>query len=91
MKHLGKFFLLLVMLLSIQVQAAVVDINTASASVLASAIDGVGESKAASIVAYRDANGPFSSVDDLANVRGIGAATIDKNRANLTVAVPAKE
>jgi competence protein ComEA len=91
MNHLSKFILLLVMLVSMQVQAESVDINTASAGVLASAIDGVGENKAASIVAYRDANGPFSSVDDLAKVRGIGAVTIDKNRDNLTVAVPVKK
>ena len=88
MNHLSKFILLLVMLVSMQVQARSVDINTASAGVLASAIDGVGENKAANIVAYRDANGPFTSVDELTNVKGIGAATIDKNRDNLTVAVP---
>jgi competence protein ComEA len=91
MNHLSKFILLLVMLGSMQVQARSVDINTASAGVLASAIDGVGENKAANIVAYRDANGPFSSVDELTNVKGIGAATIDKNRDNLTVAVPVEK
>jgi competence protein ComEA len=90
MNHLAKLVLILVMLVSMQAYAESVDINTASASALASAIDGVGESKAATIVAYRDANGPFGSVDELANVKGIGAATIDKNRDKLAVAAPAR-
>ena len=90
MKHLGKFFLLLVMLLSMQVQAAVVDINTASASVLASAIDGVGESKAVSIVEYREIHGPFTSVDELASVKGIGMKTVERNRENLMVTRPSR-
>lgn len=91
MKHLSKILFFLVMLVSMQVQAEVVDINTASAGALASAIDGVGERKAATIVAYRDANGPFSSIDELARVKGIGAATIDRNRDNLTVTAPARQ
>ena len=91
MKHLSKILFFLVMLVSMQVQAEAVDINTASAGALASAIDGVGERKAATIVAYRDANGPFSSIDELARVKGIGAATIDRNRDNLTVTAPARQ
>lgn len=63
--------------------AAPVNINTATASELAAAIQGVGEKKAQAIVAYRDANGAFKSVDELANVKGIGAATVDKNRSDL--------
>ena len=91
MKNMAKLVLFLVMLVSMQAYAESVDINTASASVLASAIDGVGEKKAATIVAYRDANGPFSSVDELAAVKGIGAATVDRNRQNLIVVTPAKK
>ena len=62
-----------------------VDINTASAAVLAETIDGVGPTRAESIVAYRDANGPFHSVDDLTLVSGIGQATVDGNRSRLRV------
>ena len=65
-------------------QTAVVDINTASEAELAT-LTNIGEAKAREIVAYRKANGPFASVDDLAKVKGIGAATIEKNRARLTV------
>ena len=66
------------------VQSAVVDINTASEAELAT-LTNIGEAKAREIVAYRKANGPFASVEDLAKVKGIGAATIEKNRARLTV------
>lgn len=62
-----------------------VDINTADAETLASAINGVGIKKAREIIAYRQQNGPFESVDDLANVNGIGTHTVAKSRENLTV------
>lgn len=62
-----------------------VNINTADAETLAAAINGVGLKKARDIVSHRQKNGPFESVDDLAQVSGIGMQTIDKSRANLTV------
>lgn len=73
------------MLLSLQVNAGPVDINTADAATLAGAINGVGEKKAATIVAYRDVHGPFARIEDLSNVKGIGLGTIEKNRQNLVV------
>lgn len=91
MYYLIKLVLLLAMLVSTQVYADPVDINTADASILAGAIDGVGEKKAATIVTYRDAHGPFTSVDELSNVKGIGAATVDKNRHNLIVGASVKQ
>jgi competence protein ComEA len=75
----------MVLLASPQVNAGPVDINTADAATLAGAITGVGEKKAATIVAYRDAHGPFARVEDLSDVKGIGAGTIEKNRQNLEV------
>ena len=50
---------------------AAVNINTASAEEL-KALPGIGPSKAAAIVAYRDQNGIFKSVEELKNVKGIG-------------------
>jgi len=91
MHHLIKLVLSLAMLVSMQVYADPVDINTADVSILAGAIDGVGEKKAATIVAYRDAHGPFNSVDELSKVKGIGAVTVDKNRHNLMVVTPEKK
>lgn len=62
-----------------------VNINTADAQTLAAALDGVGASRAKAIVEYRDSHGPFRSVDDLAQVKGIGERVVDANRTRLTV------
>jgi competence protein ComEA len=62
-----------------------VNINTADAETLASAINGVGVKKARDIVSHREKNGPFESVDELAQVSGIGMQTVDKSREHLTV------
>lgn len=61
-----------------------VDINTASAAELAQALDGVGRSRADAIVEHREKFGPFKSVDELRYVSGIGAATVERNRARMT-------
>ena len=53
--------------------------NKASATRIAAAMKGVGLKTASAIVAYRQANGPFKSIDELAEVKGIGMATVRKN------------
>ena len=63
-----------------------VDINTASATQIAAALNGIGAAKAEAIVAYREANGPFIAVDQLTDVKGIGPATVDKNRTLILLA-----
>ncbi|MBB5207311.1 ComEA family DNA-binding protein [Chiayiivirga flava] len=73
--------LLLSLVLALPAMAAdTVDINTADAATLAAVLDGVGDAKAQAIVAYREENGPFQSVDQLAEVKGIGLKTLEKNR-----------
>ncbi|MCC5810315.1 MAG: helix-hairpin-helix domain-containing protein [Ectothiorhodospiraceae bacterium] len=62
-----------------------VNINTADAEALAAALSGVGEARAAAIVEYRDGNGPFASADELSNVPGIGASTVENNRDRILV------
>ena len=62
-----------------------VDLNAASAETLAATMEGVGLQTAQAIVAYRDQHGPFSTVDDVTAVRGIGPATLEKNRSKLMV------
>ena len=62
-----------------------VDLNKADASTLRSELSGIGEAKAQAIVAYRESNGAFSSVDELLEVQGIGKALLDKNREKLVV------
>ena len=59
--------------------ADTININTADKASLTS-IKGVGEKRAEAIIDYREQNGPFGSVDDLAAVSGIGQKTIDANR-----------
>ena len=65
------------------VQAEPVNVNTADASALAKALNGIGPAKAKAIVTYREKNGPFKSVDQLAMVEGITQKLIDKNRADI--------
>jgi competence protein ComEA len=69
-----------------------VNINSANVEQLAS-LNGIGESKAAAIIAWRQANGPFRSVEQLAEVKGVGLKTVEKNRERLTIggtSAPAK-
>ena len=63
----------------------VVNINTADAQTLATALDGVGAARAQAIVQYRDAHGPFRSVNDLTQVKGIGERVLTANRDRITV------
>jgi competence protein ComEA len=65
--------------------AGSVNVNTADAETLATTMSGVGVSKAEAIVEYRQANGPFTSLDQLSEVKGIGPKTVERNRAQLTV------
>ena len=80
MKSLKTFVLVLAFALSGSVFASEVNINTMDAAAIASNLKGIGMAKARAIVAYREANGPFASIDELANVRGIGEKTVAKNR-----------
>lgn len=65
--------------------AGPVNINTADAKTLAKELDGVGDSRAKAIVAYRDKNGPFRTADDLKKVQGIGPSIVERNRAKIVV------
>ncbi|WCM53083.1 helix-hairpin-helix domain-containing protein [Pseudomonas sp. WJP1] len=70
---------------SASTQSGKVDLNKADAPTLQRELSGVGEAKALAIVAYRESNGPFVSVDELLEVKGIGKALLDKNREKLQV------
>lgn len=63
--------------------AATVSINSATAEELASAMNGVGLKKAQSIVSYRDQYGPFTAVEQLKEVPGIGGALVERNVTRL--------
>jgi len=64
--------------------AGIVDINSATLFDL-DALPGVGPSTAQAIIDYRVANGPYASVDDLLNVRGIGPSKLAAMRARVRV------
>jgi competence protein ComEA len=59
-----------------------VDLNTADQAELAQ-VPGVGPKMAEAIVAHRQVHGPFRSVDELKNVRGVGPVTFEKVRPHL--------
>ncbi|HEL2056061.1 TPA: helix-hairpin-helix domain-containing protein [Streptococcus suis] len=61
-----------------------VNLNTATEADLQT-ISGIGAKRAADIIAYREANGGFKSVDDLNNVSGIGDKTMESIRPYVTV------
>lgn len=61
-------------------QGQQVNINTADAQTLASVLKGIGPKKAQAIVEWRKLHGAFRSVSQLAEVKGIGDATVEKNR-----------
>jgi competence protein ComEA len=80
-----------VVLMSLVAAAAVVagdvdkiNINTATAEQL-TALQGIGDSHAAGIIAYREKNGPFQTPEDLMKVPRIGQKTFERNKALITV------
>lgn len=62
-----------------------VNLNTADAATLQKELAGIGMAKAKAIVAFREENGAFTSVDELLEVQGIGKALVDRNRDRLAV------
>ncbi len=87
MKLISSFLCSLALLFSVAVfaePAQPVNINTADVETLAQ-LDGIGPKKAEAIVAWRDENGEFVSLDQLVEVRGIGEATIASNREHMTL------
>ncbi len=69
---------------------ATVNLNTASKDELV-ALPGIGPVKAQAILDHRAAHGPFKSIEQLKDVKGIGAKRFEKLKPELSVAaVPAK-
>lgn len=67
------------------IAAEPVNINKATVEQISASLNGIGPAKAEAIVKYRTENGPFVSADQLAEVKGIGPSTVEKNRAYILV------
>lgn len=65
-------------------ESTLVSINTATLEELMT-LEGVGEAKAKSIIAYREEHGPYQAIEDLLNVSGIGESLLAKINKNITL------
>ena len=83
--------LVLLAAFSINAVAAPVNINSADAQAISDSLKGIGIKKAEAIVQYRTDNGEFKSIDELANVSGIGAKTVAINKADILLRDPVKK
>ncbi|MCI8595031.1 MAG: helix-hairpin-helix domain-containing protein [Oscillospiraceae bacterium] len=61
-----------------------IDLNSATKEELME-LPGIGETRAEAVLAYREANGAFTGVDELTAVDGIGEKTLEKLRGYVTV------
>lgn len=78
-----RYLFTILVFCSANVFAQPVNVNTADAESISEALSGIGMKKAEAIVQYRTDNGPFKSAQDLANVKGIGEKTIQKNKQDI--------
>lgn len=85
MKYFRTLAAVAALTLSTLTSAAPVNINTASAEEIATALNGIGMSKAQAIVDYRQTYGLFTRSDEIMFVRGIGDATYEKNKGDILV------
>jgi competence protein ComEA len=83
-----RFSIVLALALFSQWALAAVNLNTATKEELI-ALPGIGPAKAQAILDYRKTNGAFKTVEDLKDVKGIGAKRFEKLKGELTVTPPA--
>ena len=85
MEIFKKILITICLLIPTLLFAETININTADKESLMTSIKGVGETRAEAIIAYREQNGSFKSVEELAEVRGVGPSIVEKNMDNLSV------
>ncbi|MCJ7841812.1 helix-hairpin-helix domain-containing protein [Lederbergia sp. NSJ-179] len=61
-----------------------VNINKADTNELET-LPGIGPSKAAAIIEYREENGPFKTIEELMNISGIGEKTFEKLKEQIKI------
>lgn len=81
---MSRWFSALLLAFAAQVAVAAVNLNTATKEELI-AVTGIGPARAQAILDYRAQHGAFKSVDELKDVKGIGARRFEKLKAELTV------
>lgn len=82
---IARSLMLSLLLAGAAAAAEKVNVNTADAATIDRVLLNVGPAKAEAIVAYRKANGPFRSPEQLAQVQGIGLKTVEKNLDRILV------
>ena len=95
MKTMSKFLILLVLttlfLIGCETTGnTIVNINTATKSELMT-LNGIADVKAQEIIDYRTKNGPFTTIEDIMKVKGIGKATFEDIKARIVVEDPVVE
>ncbi len=78
-----KQLLILLALFSINAYAKPVNVNTADAKTISESLKGIGQKKAEELVKYRKQKGPFKTLNDLTNVKGIGEKTVKNNAGDI--------
>ncbi|MCF6251496.1 MAG: helix-hairpin-helix domain-containing protein [Methylococcaceae bacterium] len=78
-----KQLLILLALFSINAYAKPVNVNTADAKTISESLKGIGQKKAEELVKYRKQKGPFKTLNDLTNVKGIGEKTVKNNGGDI--------
>ena len=78
-----KFLSILLVFFSCNVLAAPVEINKADAKTIAKSLNGIGLKKAEAILQYRKKYGDFKTHKEIANVKGIGKKTVQKNKKDI--------
>ena len=86
---MSRWFSALLLALAAQVAVAAVNLNTATKEELI-AVTGIGPARAQAILDYRAQHGAFKSVDELKDVKGIGARRFETLKAEFTVTPAAK-
>lgn len=81
MNILKTLFIAIALMLS--TAYAAVNVNEASATEISKELKGIGVVKATAIVSYRETNGPFKTMEQLTEVKGVGLKTVEKNRKEI--------
>ena len=76
---------LLACFISFSAFAAKINVNSADVEMLASGLAGIGPKIAQRIIEYREVNGPFTSIEHLMEVKGIGESILEKNREEISI------